>query len=61
MQRVSTDAGLLTDVSDEHSENALPSMRRSLETGSNLKVERSLQFEKQHLQKTSTEDGMEID
>jgi hypothetical protein len=49
------------DESDEQNQNADLSMNESLETDSNVSVERDLQPKKHVSPSTSTEEGMQID
>jgi hypothetical protein len=53
-------AGKTIDESDEQCSNANFSIRHSLESGSNVTVERVEQRTKQDLQITSTDEGMQI-
>jgi hypothetical protein len=49
------------DESDEQGQSAELSIRESLESDSNVTLERLLHAEKQLLQRISTDDGMQID
>jgi hypothetical protein len=58
---ISIDEGIQIDESDEQAANANFSIRESLESGSNVTVERVRHPKKQYLQITSTDEGIQID
>jgi hypothetical protein len=58
---ISTDEGIQADESDEQYQNAHFSIRESLESFSNLTVERVLHSEKQYSPMISTDEGIQID
>jgi hypothetical protein len=60
MQICLTEEGIQIDESDEQSENARPSIHESLESDSNLTVERDLHSLKQDSQIFSTEEGIQM-
>jgi HPt (histidine-containing phosphotransfer) domain-containing protein len=49
------------DESDEQQQNAYSSIDKSLESDSNVTVERDLHSKKDHLPSVSTDEGMQID
>jgi hypothetical protein len=58
---ISTEEGREIDLSEEHPQNTLISIRLSLEFTSNLTFSRDLQVKRHFEQRISTDAGMEID
>jgi hypothetical protein len=61
LHRISTDAGIRINFSDEQTENTDSSMQVSRETHSKATSESDVQEKKQELQSLSTEEGIHID
>jgi cell division protein FtsX len=60
-ERVSTNAGIEIDVSNEQPKNALSPTIESFESVSNVTFDSSSQVAKQHLAMVVTDEGMQID
>jgi hypothetical protein len=60
-QRISTDAGMQIDLSDEHSRNAQEEMSFNREFGSNVTFSREMQPLKEHREISPTDCGIQID
>jgi hypothetical protein len=61
LERISTEAGIEIELSDEHDEKTSSSIRRSVEQNSSVLQESDLHRVKQDLQRISTEGGMQIE